>query len=90
MSRTRTAIEIINEFKKMEKEHASADFWTVNRLLTGIKGPIFNFAGTDLCLANTDGDYGSVEEWRVVVEWMAKELGGHVAWADEEDGAFYE
>lgn len=45
----------------------------------------WHFAGSSVSLGDTHhgGDYGSVEEWRKLTEYLAKQFGGKVEWKEK-------
>lgn len=72
--------EIIEKTKELEESQESSTIaW---RFLGSKKGKVFNIAGQEIALSSGDGDYGNMEEWRMVIEWMADQFGGSVKWED--------
>lgn len=53
--------------------------WRINRFLQA-GGGLIRVSG-DQAAISADGDYGSLEEMREVVEWLAKQFGGKVDWS---------
>lgn len=53
--------------------------WRINRFLQAGNG-VIRISGDQAAISET-GDYGSLEEMREVVEWLAKQFGGKADWS---------
>lgn len=76
--------ETLKNIEQLEKEAQRKIPFEISRLLSGTTRAPFNISGAQISLANTDADYGNIQEWRRAIDWLVKEFGGKkVTWKQQ-------